>query len=49
MIFLQRDFLLWNAVDGFGMFYPISLPFQLLGAARLIRGAAETLRARRYG
>ena len=49
VIFLQRDFLLWNAVDGFGMFYPISLPFQLLGAARLIRGAAETLRARRYG
>ena len=44
LVFLQRDSLLWNAMDGFGMFYLISLPFQLLGAARLIRGAAETLR-----
>ncbi len=47
VIFLQRDFLPWNAMEGFGMFYPISLPFQLLGTVRLVRGAAEALRARR--
>ena len=48
VVFLQRDGLIWNGVEGFGMFYPISLPFQLLGAARLIRGAAGALRAKRY-
>ena len=49
VIFLQRDFLLWNAMDGFGMFYLISLPFQLMGAARLLADAVRAIRERRYG
>lgn len=48
VIFLQRDGLPWNAMDGFGMFYLISLPFQLLGAVRLAAGGVNTLRARVY-
>lgn len=48
VVFLQRDGLIWNGVDGFGLFYPLSLPFQLLGAARLVRGAVKSLRARTY-
>lgn len=49
VIFLQRDFLPWNSMGLFGMFYVLSLPFQFWGAVRLAVGGVRALRERRYG
>lgn len=49
VVFLQQDALPWNGVEGFGMFYRISLPFQLLGAVRLVRDGVRSIREGCYG
>ena len=42
----QDDGLIWNSAGGFGLFYPISLPFILLGGAKLFAGAAGAVKKR---
>lgn len=44
----QNDGLIWNSTEEFGMFYKFSLPFIVLGFAKLVSEAVQNIRARRF-
>ncbi len=44
----QSDGLKWNSPGRFGLFYPVALPFALLGLGELIRRLIVSLREKRF-
>lgn len=44
----QDDGLIWNSTEEFGMFYGFSLPFILLGFAKLVSEAVQSIRTRSF-
>ena len=44
----QSDGLKWNSPGSFGLFYPIALPFALLGLYELVRRLIASLREKRF-
>ena len=48
ILITQSDGLKWNSPGRFGLFYPIALPFGLLGLGVLVRRAAVSMRRRQY-
>ena len=48
ILLTQSDGLKWNSPGLYGLFYPIALPFGLLGFAALVRRSFVALRRRRY-
>ena len=48
ILLTQSDGLKWNSPGLYGLFYPIALPFGLLGLAALVRQSFLALRRRQY-
>lgn len=48
ILLTQSDGLKWNSPGHYGLFYPVALPFGLLGFGVLLRRAFLSLRERRY-
>lgn len=45
---LQRDGMIWNATDAFGLYYHISLPFMLLGGIVCLVHTVRSIRTRTF-
>lgn len=45
---LQRDDMVWNASNEFGLYYHISLPFIAIGAVICLRDAYKSIRSRHF-
>ena len=48
ILLTQSDGLKWNSAGDFGLFYPVALPFGLLGIFALVRRTVLSLRERRF-
>ena len=48
VVFGEGDGLVWNSLPQFGMFYPISWPFIVVGGVRMALRVVAGLKARRY-
>lgn len=45
---LQRDDMVWNASDEFGLYYHVSLPFMIAGGIALLVRTVRSLRSRQF-
>ena len=48
VVFGEGDGLIWNSLPQFGMFYPISWPFMVVGGVRLAVDMVRSVKARQY-
>ena len=48
LLLLQRDDMVWNASDEFGLYYHVSLPFMVLGILVLLGRSIRSIRKRRF-
>ena len=48
ILFLQTDGLIWNCVDGYGLYYPIGVLFILIGTAGTIRSFCSKCRRKEF-
>ncbi len=48
ILFLQTDGLIWNSVDGYGLYYPVGILFILIGTAGTIRSFCVKWRRKEF-